>query len=153
MQSTGGSHAERNIHQPVTNQYFRLLFGLLPNHHYNTGQSLSLPCFPPPPPRTQFLSSVGCLTSQQHASVSQGQICSDNFTCCHTEIQAADQFFCLTQSQYTDTDPTSPSADPLSPGTSQGRYWGANFEVAGMTRLGKIPSQAGFEPRVFRLNH
>ena len=28
---------------------------------------------------------VGCLTSQQHASVSQGRICSDNFTCCHTE--------------------------------------------------------------------
>ena len=25
---------------------------------------------------------VGCLTSQQHASVSQGRICSDNFTCC-----------------------------------------------------------------------
>ena len=30
---------------------------------------------------------VGCLTSQQHASVSQGQICTDNFTCCHTEIE------------------------------------------------------------------
>ena len=27
---------------------------------------------------------VGCLTSQQQASVSQGRICSDNFTCCHT---------------------------------------------------------------------
>ena len=27
---------------------------------------------------------VGCLTSQQRASVSQGRICSDNFTCCHT---------------------------------------------------------------------
>ena len=25
---------------------------------------------------------VGCLTSQQHASVFQGQICSDNVTCC-----------------------------------------------------------------------
>ena len=34
---------------------------------------------------------VGCLTSQQHASVSQGRICTDNFTCCHTEIEAADQ--------------------------------------------------------------
>ena len=29
---------------------------------------------------------VGCFTSQQHASVSQGRICSDNVTCCHTEI-------------------------------------------------------------------
>ena len=36
---------------------------------------------------------VGCLTSQQHASVSQGGSCSDNFTCCHTEIQVADQTF------------------------------------------------------------
>ena len=41
---------------------------------------------------------VGCLTSQQHASVSQGRICSDNLTCCHTEIQVADQTFHLTQS-------------------------------------------------------
>ena len=36
---------------------------------------------------------VGCLTSQQHASVSQGRICTDNFTCCHTEIEAADSNF------------------------------------------------------------
>ena len=41
---------------------------------------------------------VGCLMSQQHASVSQGLICSDNFTCCHTEIEVADQIFYLTQS-------------------------------------------------------
>ena len=33
---------------------------------------------------------VGCLTSQQQASVSQGRICSDNFTCCHTEIEVAE---------------------------------------------------------------
>ena len=46
---------------------------------------------------------VGCLTSQQHASVSQGRICSDNFTCCHTEIDVGDQTFHLNQSQYTDT--------------------------------------------------
>ena len=50
---------------------------------------------------------VGCLTSQQQASVSQGRICSDNFTCCHTEIEDADQTFYLTQSQYTDTRPIS----------------------------------------------
>ena len=36
---------------------------------------------------------VGCLTSQQHASVSQGRICSDKFTCCHTEIVVVDQNF------------------------------------------------------------
>ena len=40
---------------------------------------------------------VGCLTFQQHASVSQGRMCSDNFTCCHTEIEVADQTFYLTQ--------------------------------------------------------
>ena len=70
---------------------------------------------------------VGCLTSQQHASVSQGRICSDNFTCCHTEIEVADQTFHLTQSQYTDTGPTSPSADPITPGAWQGSHWSANF--------------------------
>ena len=32
---------------------------------------------------------VGRLASQQHASVSQGWICTDNFTCCHTEIEVA----------------------------------------------------------------
>ena len=77
---------------------------------------------------------VGCLTSQQHVSVSHGRICSDNFTCCHTEIEVADQTFHLTQSQYTDTGPTSPSADPIMPGAWQGSHWSANFEVTGMTR-------------------
>ena len=94
---------------------------------------------------------VGGLTSQQHASVSQGRICSDKFTCHHTEIEVADQTFHLTQSQYTDTGPTSPSADPISPGAWQGSHWSANFEVTGMTRSRKkIPAQAGFEPWIFR---
>ena len=70
---------------------------------------------------------VGCLTSQQHASVSQGRICSDNCTCCQTEIEAADQTFYLTQSQHTATGPTSPSTDPIMPGAWQGSHWSANF--------------------------
>ena len=74
----------------------------------------------------RLLLLVGCLTSQQHASVSQGQIYPDNFTCCHTEIEVADQTFHLTQSQYTDTGPTSPSADPITPGAWQGSHWSAN---------------------------
>ena len=41
---------------------------------------------------------AGCLTSQQQASVSQGWICSNNLTCCHTEIEVAEQTFYLTQS-------------------------------------------------------
>ena len=60
-------------------------------------------------------------------SVYQGRIYSDNFTCCHTEIEVADQTFYLTQSQYTDTGPTSPSADPITPGAWQGNHWSANF--------------------------
>ena len=69
----------------------------------------------------------GYLTSQQHASVSQGRICSDNFTCCHTEIEVADKTFHLTQSQNTDTGPTSPSADPITPVAWQGSHWSANI--------------------------
>ena len=76
---------------------------------------------------------VGCLTSHQHASVSQGRICTDNCTCCHTEIEVADQTFYLTQSQYTDTGPTGPSACPIMPGAWQGSHWSANVEVTGMT--------------------
>ena len=109
-------------------------------------------------PRTHFW-FVACLTSQQHVGVSQGRICTDNFTCCHTDTEVADPAFYLTQSQYTDTGPTSPSADPIKPGAPWlVSHWSANFEVTGMTRPEKIPSQAGFEPRIFcsrggRLNH
>ena len=103
-------------------------------------------------------SFFGCLTSQQHASVSQGRICSDNFMSCHTEIEVADQTFYLTQSQYTDTRPTSPSTDPITPGAWQGSHWSANFEITGMTRPPKILAQAGFEQGIFcslggHLNH
>ena len=62
---------------------------------------------------------VGCLTSQQQASVSQGRIGSDNCTCCHTEIEVADHTFYLTR--------TSLSADPITPGAWQGSHWSANF--------------------------
>ena len=74
------------------------------------------------------------LKSQQHASVSKRRICSDNFTCCHTEIEVADQTFHLTQSHYTDTGQTSPSTDPITPGTWKGSNWSAKFYVAGITR-------------------
>ena len=90
---------------------------------------------------------VGCLTSQQHASVSQGRICSHNFTCCHTEIEAADPTFHPTQSQYTDTGPTSPSADPITPGAWQGSHWSANIEVTGMTRPRKNSGASGIRTR------
>ena len=94
----------------------------------------------------RFFVFVSCLTSQQHASVSQGWICLDNFTCCHTEIEVADQTFYLTQSQYTDTGPTSPSTGPLSPGTWQGSHWSANFEVTGKTQPGKSRRKGDSNP-------
>ena len=102
---------------------------------------------------------VGCLTSQQHASVSQGRIRIDNFTCCHTEIEAADPTFHLTQSRYTDTGPTSPSADPITPGAWQGSHWKCQCLSHWYDSTPKkIPAQARFEPGTFRsgggrLNH
>ena len=60
-----------------------------------------------------------CLRSQRHASVTEGRICPNKCTCCHTEIEVADQTFHLTRSQYTATGPTSPSADPaMAPGVA-----------------------------------
>ena len=49
------------------------------------------------------------------------------FTCYHNEVEVADQTFHLTQSQYTDTQPTSPSADPIMPGAWLGSHWSANY--------------------------
>ena len=57
---------------------------------------------------------LGWLAVNVTASVSRGQICSDKCTCCHTEKQVAIRTCYLTQSQFTDTGPTSPSADPVS---------------------------------------
>ena len=73
--------------------------------------------------RERELLFVGCLTSQQHASVSRGRICSDNFTCCHTEVEVAYPTYHLTQSQHTDTGQTSPSADLITSGAWQGTHW------------------------------
>ena len=89
---------------------------------------------------------VVCLTSQQQASVSQGRICSDNFTCCHTEIEVADPTVYLPQSQYTDIGPTSPNADPIMQGAWQGSHWSANVEVTGMTRPGKSRRKRDSDP-------
>ena len=95
----------------------------------------------------EFVLFVGCLTSQQQASISQQRICSDKFTCCHTEIEVADQTFYLTQSQYADTGPTSPSPDPITPRAWQGSHWSANFCVTGMTRPRKNPGASGIRTR------
>ena len=94
---------------------------------------------------------VGCLTSQQHASVSQGRICLDNSTCCHTEIEVADQTFHLTQSQYTDTGPTSPSTtDPKRQAPGRVATGVPVFKSLVSLDPEKIPTQAAFEPGTFR---
>ena len=46
---------------------------------------------------------LACLTSRQHASVSQRRIYSDKFTCGLTETEVANQNFYLIHSPYTDT--------------------------------------------------
>ena len=56
---------------------------------------------------------------------------------CHTEIEAADQTFYLTLSQYTDTGPTSPIAETITARALQGSHWGTNVEVTGTTPPGK----------------
>ena len=71
---------------------------------------------------------LACLTSQQHAGVSQGRICSDKCTCYHTQLEVAYQTFYLTRSQYTDTGTTSPSADHVTPGAWQGKPLVCQFQ-------------------------
>ena len=87
---------------------------------------------------------VGCLTSQQHARISQRRIYSGNRTCCHTETEVADQTCYLIQSQHTGTRPTSPSTDII----TQASHSSTNFQVTGKTRPVKSPSgKGGLEPR------
>ena len=64
-----------------------------------------------------------------------------------SEVKVTDPAFYLTQSQYTDSGPTSPSTDPITPGAWQGRHWSANIEVTGMTRPGKKMEKAGIKPQ------
>ena len=72
---------------------------------------------------------VGCVTSHQHASVSQGRICSHNFTCCHTVVcRTCRSNFPPTQSQYTDIGPTNPTAAHITPGAWQGSHRSAFFK-------------------------
>ena len=102
--------------------------------------------------RRRFHWVVVCLTFQQHARGSRGRIRSDKCSCCHTDIEVAHQTFYLTQSQYTDTRPTSPRADCMMPGAWQGSHCCANFEVTGMTRSEKSlrpkrDSNPGSRPR------
>ena len=89
--------------------------------------------------------------STYYTGLVKGRICSDNLTCCHTEMEAADQTCHRTQSQYADTKPTSPSANPIT-GTWPGRVATGVPMFKSLVWLDpeKIPPQAGFEPGIFR---
>ena len=82
---------------------------------------------------------VGCLTSQQYASVSQRDsnhgfsvpeadalttrpTRRSPLTCCYTETEAADETCHLTQSQYTDVGSTSPNIDSRAPDARKGSH-------------------------------
>ena len=57
----------------------------------------------------------------------------------------------ISQSQYTETGQTSPSADPLTPGAWQGSHWGANFKSLVQLDSDKSPlQQAGIDPEICR---
>ena len=89
-------------------------------------------CFP------SLVVFVGCLTAKQHAHVFYRLVCSDNCMCCHTETDIAHQTCHLTQSQYTDTWPTSLSADPVNTGSMTGeatRVPNSWFDLIGDNRV------------------
>ena len=83
---------------------------------------------------------VGWL-SQQHASVSQGWICSDSCKCCHTGVEVTDPACLLGILNAS----TSLSADPVMPGAWQGSHW----STKSLVRLSQenIHENARIEPR------
>ena len=67
-------------------------------------------------PQARGLSLMaGCLTFQQDANTFQKRICWDNCMCCHTETEVENQTCYLILCRSSDTMPTSPSADPVTP--------------------------------------
>ena len=90
----------------------------------------------------------GWLVTQRPSNTLQGRTYSHSCPNCHAEIKAAKQTCSFTQSQYTDTGPTSPSVDPVAPDAQEGSNLTTNVEFTGMTRPGKSPTcRAGIEPR------
>ena len=108
------------ISTATASSLFSLTLGHIPTHdvvfHYRLLWHSSFTSSSTP---VEQLLCVGCLTSQQHASVSRRRICSDSCTWCHTETEVVDQTFYLTQSQYTNIQPISHNADPITPGAWQ----------------------------------
>ena len=66
--------------------------------------------------------------SQQHTSPSQGRTCSGNFTLLpHWDRSCRSNSLPHQSHRILDTGPTSPSADPITPGAWQGSHGDANF--------------------------
>ena len=95
---------------------------------------------------------VGCLTSQQHASVSQGRICSDSCTCCHTEIQATDQT-CSTSLSYSILTPGRPVTALTLYRQTPGRVVTAAPVLKSMVRLDPEKSRAATLRQKVQLRH
>ena len=133
---------------------FRNLFGQLEIASSVRHQSSTPHPLPPPTPALLLPPSLPTIPPR-HPCALYTDLCSQlcpsiclcivetstlNITCKH--------FKYLTQSQYTDTRPSSLSADPTTPGTWQGSHWSANYEVTGMTGPGKIHiAKVETEPR------
>ena len=86
-------------------------------------------------------------TSQQHASVSQGRICSDNLRA--ATLRQKLQTKLSTSPSHSILTPGRPvaSTDPITPGAWQGSHWSANFNVTDMTRPRKNPGASGIRTR------
>ena len=87
---------------------------------------------------------LACPTCHQHVcSGPQGQICSHILTSCQTETEVTLPSYCLIQSQYMATGPTSSSTKSIPPDIWKASQKNANFSVTALTgprvELGSLP--------------
>ena len=76
------------------------------------------------------------LNITEQAVCYQGRTCIEVFTCCHTETEASDQTYYLTQPQYTYARPSGPGTDPVMPAVWQGGHLTTKVQVTGLPWLG-----------------
>ena len=83
--------------------------------------------------QTKGNAGVSLLLNSQTARCISKRICHGDFVCCQTETEAADQTCHLAQSRYTNTGPTSPNIDLITPGVRQGGDENTKFFGTGIT--------------------
>ena len=94
---------------------------------------------------------LGSLTSQQHASVSQGRICSDNFIVLpHWDRSCRSNFPSHPVTVYWHRADQSQHWPYNS--SRQGNHWSANFYLTGMTRPRKNPGASRIRTRDLSLS-